>query len=155
MSHQLLVLPDDTAKPLIDAIVSSPEAVLAGWAPLADRFQRGLFYPQEGHMAPVPAMQQVLDAARGEVIWIKEIPRGEGLRPSLIVHEYETLRLLGGTGPHVLQVHELFAGESAMAFSSERLVGTALDLHAGAGALDLTRAQRLFAPLAPASPEST
>ncbi len=31
---------------------------------IADRFARGLFYPQEGHVAPVPAMQHLLDAAR-------------------------------------------------------------------------------------------
>jgi glycine oxidase len=31
---------------------------------LADRFSRGLYYPQEGHMAPIPAMQHLLDAAR-------------------------------------------------------------------------------------------
>ncbi|MDX2205108.1 MAG: FAD-dependent oxidoreductase [Hyphomicrobiaceae bacterium] len=31
---------------------------------LGDRFARGLFYPQEGHMAPVPAMRHLLQAAR-------------------------------------------------------------------------------------------
>lgn len=31
---------------------------------LGDRFGRGLFYPQEGHLAPIPAMQHLLHAAR-------------------------------------------------------------------------------------------
>lgn len=44
---------------------SVDSAAIRGLEPdLADRFSRGLYYPQEGHMAPIPAMQQLLHAAR-------------------------------------------------------------------------------------------
>jgi glycine oxidase len=33
---------------------------------LGDRFARGLYYAQEGHMAPLPAMRHLLDAAQAE-----------------------------------------------------------------------------------------